>query len=88
MKLVQDGFVSGANANGSKYLESLEEFPGLFQKEAGVSAEGFIAITTQASKMGIVSNKALDTIKEANIRLGEMSDATAGSLKSDRSELN
>ena len=31
--------------------------------------------------MGIVSNKALDTIKEANIRLGEMSDATAGSLK-------
>lgn len=31
--------------------------------------------------MGIVSNKALDTIKEANTRLGEMSDATAGSLK-------
>lgn len=79
LKLVQDGFVSGANANG-KYLESLEEFPAYF-KEAGVSAEGFIAITTQASKMGIVSNKALDTIKEANIRLGEMSDATAGSLK-------
>lgn len=79
LKLVQDGFVSGANANG-KYLDSLEEFPAYF-KEAGVSAEGFIAITTQASKMGIVSNKALDTIKEANTRLGEMSDATAGSLK-------
>ncbi len=78
LKLVQDGFTSGANANG-KYLESLEEFPAYF-KEAGVSAEGFIAITTQSSKMGIVSNKALDTIKEANIRLREMSDATSGSL--------
>jgi len=78
LKLVQDGFTSGANANG-KYLESLEEFPAYF-KEAGISAEGFIAITTQSSKMGIVSNKALDTIKEANIRLREMSDATSGSL--------
>ena len=33
LKLVQDGFVSGANANG-KYLESLEEFPLISKKQA------------------------------------------------------
>lgn len=78
LKKIQDGFISGADANG-KYLDSLQEFPAYF-KEAGVSADGFIAIMSQTSKMGVVGNKALDSIKEANIRIREMSSATAGSL--------
>lgn len=78
LKKIQDGFISGANANG-QYLDSLSEFPAYF-REAGVSADGFIAIMSQTSKMGVTSNKALDTIKEGNIRIREMSSATAEAL--------
>ena len=76
---IQDGFQAGADANG-QYLDSLKEFPAYF-KEAGLNANQFIALIAQANSMGIVSNKALDTIKEANIRLREMSDTTSKSLK-------
>lgn len=78
LQLVQDGFIAGADANG-QYLDNLSEFPAYF-KEAGVSANQFIALISQANSMGIVSNKALDTIKEANLRLREMSDTTSKSL--------
>ena len=78
LKKVQDGFINGANANG-QYLDSLKEFPAYF-REAGVSADGFVAIMSQTSKMGVTSNKALDTIKEGNIRIREMSTATAEAL--------
>lgn len=78
LKKIQDGFISGANANG-QYLDSLKEFPAYF-REAGVSADGFVAIMSQTSKMGVTSNKALDTIKEGNIRIREMSTATAETL--------
>lgn len=78
LKKIQDGFISGANANG-QYLDSLKEFPAYF-REAGVSADGFVAIMSQTSKMGVTSNKALDTIKEGNIRIREMSSATAEAL--------
>lgn len=78
LKKVQDGFINGANANG-QYLDSLKEFPTYF-REAGVSANGFVAIMSQTSKMGVTGNKALDTIKEGNIRIREMSTATAEAL--------
>ncbi len=78
LKNIQDGFITGANANG-QYLDSLKEFPAYF-REAGVSADGFVAIMSQTSKMGVTSNKALDTIKEGNIRIREMSTATAEAL--------
>ena len=79
LKLVRDGFISGADASG-EYLDILKEYPAYF-KEAGISAEGFIAIVTQTSKEGIFSDKGVDTIKEANIRLREMTDATAQALE-------
>lgn len=75
---VKDGFVSGANATG-QFTDIVKEYPAYF-KEAGLSASQFISITAQSSKMGIVSDKAVDTIKEANIRLREMSTATAEAL--------
>lgn len=78
LRLIQDGFVAGADVNGN-YLDSLAEFPAYFH-EAGISASGFIAIMAQSNKMGVVSNKALDSIKEANIRLREMTDSTAKAL--------
>jgi phage-related minor tail protein len=78
MKLVQDGFVSGANANG-EFLDTLKEYPRYF-KEAGLSAEDFVAITTNAAQQGIFSDKGVDVIKEGNLRIREMTTATADAL--------
>jgi phage-related minor tail protein len=78
MKLVQDGFVSGANANG-EFLDTLKEYPRYF-KEAGLSAEDFVAITTNAAQQGIFSDKGVDVIKEGNLRIREMTTATAEAL--------
>ena len=78
MKLVQDGFVSGANANG-EFLDTLKEYPRYF-KESGLSAEDFVAITTNAAQQGIFSDKGVDVIKEGNLRIREMTTATADAL--------
>lgn len=78
LKLVQDGFVSGANANG-EFVDVLKEYPRYF-KEAGISAQEFIAITANAAKQGIYSDKGVDTIKEGNLRIREMTTATAAAL--------
>jgi hypothetical protein len=77
--LVKDGFIAGADANG-EYLATLKEYPAFF-KEAGLSASQFIAVTAQAAKSGIYSDKAVDTIKEGNLRIREMTSATALALK-------
>lgn len=78
LKIMQDGLVSGANANG-EFLDTLKEYPRYF-KEAGLNAEALVAISTQATKEGIFSDKGIDTIKEGNIRLREMTTATAAAL--------
>ena len=79
MKLVQDGFVSGANANG-EFVDTLKEYPRYF-KEAGLSAEQFVAITTTAAQQGVFSDKGVDVIKEGNLRIREMTTATAQALE-------
>lgn len=48
LKIMQDGLVSGANANG-EFLDTIKEYPRYF-KEAGLSAEEMVAISTQATK--------------------------------------
>jgi Phage-related minor tail protein len=78
LNLIKDGFVAGADANG-EFLDNLKEYPAYF-KEAGISADQFIAITTQANKNGIFSDKGIDAIKEANLRIREMTTATATAL--------
>ena len=78
LSLVKDGFIAGADANG-EYLQTLKEYPTFF-KEAGLSASQFIAITAQAGKSGIYSDKAVDTIKEGNLRIREMTKSTADAL--------
>lgn len=77
-KLIEDGFASGADVNG-EFLENIKEYPAYF-KEAGLSASEFIAITTQANKSGIYSDKGIDVIKEGNLRIREMTKATAEAL--------
>lgn len=78
LKLMEDGFASGADVNG-EFLENIKEYPAYFN-EAGLSASEFIAITTQANKAGIYSDKGIDVIKEGNLRIREMTKATAEAL--------
>lgn len=79
LQLVKDGFLAGGDANG-EFLDTLKEYPAYF-KEAGISADQFVAIVTQTNKMGIFSDKGVDAIKEANLRLREMTKATAEALE-------
>ena len=78
LNLIQDGFVAGADANG-EFLDTLKEYPAYF-KEAGISADQFVAIVAQSNKAGVFSDKGVDAIKEANLRLREMTTATAEAL--------
>lgn len=75
---IKDGFIAGADANG-EFLDMVKEYPAYF-KEAGISADQFVAIIADTNKMGIFSDKGLDAIKEANIRLREMNTSTASAL--------
>ena len=78
LQLVKDGFLSGADANG-EFLDTLKEYPAYF-KEAGISASQFVAIVAETNKAGIFSDKGVDAIKEGNLRLREMTTATAAAL--------
>lgn len=78
LKLIRDGFIANADIGGD-YLDILKEYSSSF-KEAGISADQFIAIIAQTTQMGIFSDKGIDTIKEANIRLREMNTTTADAL--------
>ena len=78
IKIVKDGFIAGGDANG-QFLDTLKEYPAYF-KEAGINADEFVAIIAQTNQAGIFSDKGVDAIKEANLRLREMTTATADAL--------
>lgn len=78
LKLIENGFLSGANANG-EFLESIKEYPALIA-ETGATADQFIAIISQSAKGGIFSDKGADTIKEAGLRLREQTKATQDAI--------
>lgn len=78
LKVIKDGFIAGADANG-EFLSALKEYPAYF-KEAGISADQFVAIVAETNKQGVFSDKGIDTIKEANTRLREMTTSTASAL--------
>jgi hypothetical protein len=78
LDLIEQGFLDGADANGD-FLDKVREYPALL-KEAGFSAEQSIALMTQEIKQGIYSDKGVDAIKEANLRLREMTPAAEEAL--------
>lgn len=78
MDLIQDGFVNGANARGDM-LDQLYEYSTYF-KEAGLNAQNLVAVLIQSQQLGVFNDKALDTIKEANLRLREMPKATQDAI--------
>lgn len=79
LDIIKDGFVAGADAGG-QFMDILREYPAYF-KEAGITAEQFVAIVAESNRQGIFSDKGFDTIKEANTRLREMTTATADALE-------
>lgn len=79
LKLVEEGFKKGANANG-EFLEILKEYPAQL-KSVGLDAKESIAFLTLTSKAGVYSDKGVDTIKEAGLRLRENKKAIQDALK-------
>lgn len=79
MKLIEQGFKKGAN-NSGEFLDIIKEYPTLMDK-AGISAEEFIAITTQMVNKGMYSDKGIDAIKEGGETLLENNKGTKEALK-------
>jgi hypothetical protein len=80
LSLIEEGTRRGANANG-EFLDNLKEYSTQFRL-AGLSAEESISIITQQVKEGVFSDKGVDSIKEATIRLRELTPATKDALNS------
>ena len=72
--LIEQGFAKGANVRG-EFLEQLKEYSTQFVN-VGLNAEQAIAVITQQENRGVFSDKGIDAIKEAGIRLTEMPKAT------------
>lgn len=79
INIIKDGFVAGADVSGN-FLDTVKEYPTFF-REAGLSASEFVAISTEAVKQGVFGDKGVDAIKEATIRLREMSTSTSEALE-------
>lgn len=79
LKLAEKGFLDGADATG-EFLDKLKEYPVQF-REAGFTAEEFIAITTQEVKGGVYNDKLVDSLKELGLSFRELDAAQFDALK-------
>lgn len=77
--LIEAGYQKGANINGD-FLEQLKEYP-TFIKQLGITQAEAIALTAQAGQKGIFSDKAIDSLKEADLSLREMGQGQIDALK-------
>jgi hypothetical protein len=76
---IELGFVAGSNASG-QFLDILTEYPTQLAS-VGLSADESFALINQQVTKGIYSDKGVDSIKEAGLRLREMPEATKKALK-------
>ena len=79
LALLQAGYEKGANLNGDM-LDQFKEY-GPQIRELGLDASQMLAIMAKAGKDGLFSDKAIDSIKEANLSLKEMGPAQLDALK-------
>lgn len=77
-KVLADGLNSAANINGN-FLEDLKEFSPQI-RAAGGDVEDLVNILRISGEEGIFSNKGIDAVKEAGIRLREQSQSTKDAL--------
>ena len=78
LDLVAEGFLAGANSSG-EFLEQIREYPAQL-KEAGFSAKETVALLNLTAKEGVFSDKGVDAIKEANLKLKEGNKAALEAL--------
>ncbi len=79
LALLEAGYEKGANLNGDM-LDQFKEY-GPQIRELGLDASQMLAIMTNAGKQGVFSDKAIDSIKEANLSLKEMGKPQIEALK-------
>lgn len=79
LALLQSGYEKGANLNGDM-LDQFKEY-GPQIRELGLNASQVLAIMASAGKEGLFSDKAIDSIKEANLSLKEMGPTQVDALK-------
>jgi phage-related minor tail protein len=79
LALIEEGYKKGANANRD-FLDQLKEYQP-FIKQLGLDQSQAIALIANAGKEGIFSDKALDSLKEANMALREMQKPQVDALK-------
>ena len=72
------GFAAGSNLSG-EFLSILKEYPALLS-EVGLSADESFALINQQVTQGIYSDKGVDAIKEAGLRLRELTPAAKAAL--------
>lgn len=72
------GFAAGSNLSG-EFLDILKEYPALLS-EVGLTADESFALINQQVTQGIYSDKGVDAIKEAGLRLRELTPAAKAAL--------
>lgn len=75
---IEEGFLNGASVSG-QYLDTLQEYPSQL-RAVGLSLEETNALLLQQTQDGVFSDKGIDAIKEAGLRLRELPDATRKAL--------
>jgi acyl carrier protein phosphodiesterase len=79
MRLIQQGFLAGADAGGD-FLDQVKEYAPQF-KDAGYAAQDFIGHISMASTQGIFSDKGADVVKEFGLRIREQTKATGEAMQ-------
>ena len=78
-KLLENGYLSGANAQGDM-LDSIKEYSSQVRASGG-DANTLINILNRSGKEGIFSDKGVDVVKEFGLRIREQSSATSDALR-------
>ena len=78
LNLVEEGFKKGSN-NSGEFLDILKEYPVQLQS-IGLNANESFAIINQQVTSGVYSDKGIDALKEAGIRLRDNSKAVKAAL--------
>jgi phage-related minor tail protein len=79
MRLIQQGFLAGADAGGD-FLDQVKEYAPQF-KDAGFAAQDFIGHISQSATQGIFSDKGADVVKEFGLRIREQTKATTEAMQ-------
>lgn len=78
IELINQGFIRGADLSG-ELLDSLREYSVQF-RAAGLDAQDLVDIIARSTEEGIFSDKGIDAIKEATLRLRELPTGTRAAL--------